>query len=429
MNDPIQTNARLGSLVLEDDVSRRNALTILFASFWTIGFVTFLNFMNPYIFALLGIPTEEQGSLAGLLVSLQEITQIAICGLIGAWSDRIGRRPIYVTAMFMLALGFTIYPMAASESQLIGLRILYAVGATACTVMLSTCQGEYITNKFRGRWLGFIGFVNALGIVVMISVFANLPQYFEKLGLSDSNALRASFWFCALLAVILAIILHFGLQAPQKKSAHAAINIFRQTVKGVTLVKQEPLLALSYLTAFASKGDLVIVTTFLSLWVTQAGIAVGMTPAEAVARAGMLYGIVAGCGLFWPFVIGQILDRVPRLVGIGFAFALAAIGYIAVAMVADPLGPMMFVAAILVGIGEVSAVISAGVLIGQVAPEGNKGTVFGTFGFSGSLGIVSLTFVGGQVFDAYGAYAPFLMMGAVNAIVVGVIVLFCYRMR
>jgi len=429
VNDPIQTNAHLGSLVLEQGVSRRNAVTILLASFWTIGFVTFLNFMNPYIFALLGIPTEEQGSLAGLLVSLQEITQLAICGFIGAWSDRVGRRPIYVTAMIMLAVGFTIYPMAASESQLIGLRILYAVGATACTVMLSTCQGEYITNKYRGRWLGFVGFTNALGIVVMISIFSKLPQFFGQMGVSDAYALRASFWVCAILAVILAVILYFGLQAPQRKSTSATVNVLRQTAKGVTLIKQEPLLGLSYLTAFASKGDLVIVTTFLSLWVTQAGIAVGMTPAEAVARAGMIYGIVAGCGLFWPFVIGQILDRVPRLVGIGIAFTLAAIGYIAVALVTDPLGPMMLVAAILVGIGEVSAVISAGVLIGQVAPEGNKGTVFGTFGFAGSLGIVTLTFIGGQVFDAYGADAPFLMMGTVNALVVGVIALFFYRMR
>ena len=115
--------------------------------------------------------------------------------------------------------------------------------------------------------------------------------------------------------------------------------------------------------------------------------------------------------------------------GIGIAFALASVGYFAVAMVTDPLGPMMLVAAILVGIGEVSAVISAGVLIGQVAPEGNKGTVFGTFGLAGSLGIVTLTFIGGQVFDAYGADAPFLMMGVVNAVVVGVVALFFYRTR
>ena len=409
--------ARLGPLVLERDVSRRNALTILFASFWTIGFVTFLNFMNPYVFALLGIPEEEQGSLAGLLVSLQEITQIAICGFIGAWSDRVGRRPIYVGAMVLLAVGFAAYPMASGEAQLIGLRIAYSIGATACTVMLTTCQGEYINDKYRGRWIGIVGFVNALGVVVMVAFFSKLPSYFGQMGLSDVNALRASFWVCSIAALLLAILLHFGLQAPNPGAKSATPNIFRQAAKGLTLVRQQPLLSLSYLTSYASKGDLVIVTTFLSLWVTQAGIAAGMSPAEAVARAGMIFGFVAGCGLVWPFVIGTMLDRVPRLVGIGISFVIASIGYLSVALIDDPLGPMMWVAAFLLGIGQASAIISAGVLIGQVAPEGYKGTVFGASNLAGSAGIVTLTFFGGLLFDAYGASSPFILVGVINALV------------
>lgn len=123
---------------------------------------------------------------------------------------------------------------------------------------------------------------------------------------------------------------------------------------------------------------------------------------------------------------GRWLAVVGVINALGIAFALASIGYVAVGLVTDPLGPVMYVAAILVGIGEVSAILGAGVLIGQVAPEGHKGTVFGTGGFAGSLGIITLTFAGGQVFDAYGAEAPFLMMGAVNALVVGVIVLFTF---
>ncbi|MYA31005.1 MAG: MFS transporter [Gammaproteobacteria bacterium] len=409
--------ARLGPLVLEQDVTRRNALTILFASFWTIGFVTFLNFMNPFLFALLGIPEEEQGSLAGLLVSLQEITQIAICGFIGAWSDRVGRRPIYVGAMVLLAVGFAVYPMASSEAQLIGLRIAYSIGATACTVMLTTCQGEYINDKYRGRWIGIVGFVNALGVVVMVAFFSKLPSYFGELGLSDANALRASFWVCSTAALLLAILLRFGLQAPNRGVKSSTHNVFRQAAKGMTLVKKYPLLGLAYLTSYASKGDLVIVTTFLSLWVTQAGIAAGMSPAEAVARAGMIFGFVAVCGLVWPFVIGAILDRVPRLVGIGISFVIASIGYGSVALIDDPLGPMMWVAAFLLGIGQASAIISAGVLIGQVAPEGYKGTVFGASNLAGSAGIVTLTFFGGLLFDAYGASSPFILVGAMNAFV------------
>lgn len=65
-----------------------------------------------------------------------------------------------------------------------------------------------------------------------------------------------------------------------------------------------------------------------------------------------------------------MLDRVPRLVGIGISFAIASVGYVSVALIDDPLGPMMWVAAFLLGIGQASAIVSAGVLIGQVAtPE------------------------------------------------------------
>ena len=166
-------------------------------------------------------------------------------------------------------------------------QVVYAIGATACTVMMSTCQGEYITDKCRGRWIGVVAIINALGVVVMIAVFSKLPAFFGQAGLSDINALRASFWVCSIAALLLAIVLHFGLQAPNRGATGATPNLFRQTAKGVTLVKRDPLLGLSYLTAFASKGDLVIVTTFLSLWVTQAGIAAGMSPAEAAACSGL----------------------------------------------------------------------------------------------------------------------------------------------
>ncbi|MCK6371588.1 MAG: MFS transporter, partial [Gammaproteobacteria bacterium] len=77
----------------------------------------------------------------------------------------------------------------------------------------------------------------------------------------------------------------------------------------------------------------------------------------------------------------------------------------------------MVLAAMVAGIGEASAVVSAGVLIGQEAPAAVRGTVIGTFGLSGALGIICLTYAGGQVFDDIGPGAPFVMMGAVNLLV------------
>jgi MFS family permease len=420
---------RLGPFLLAEDITRKNALSILFASFCTIGLVTFLNFMNPYLFEILGIPADRQGSLAGLLVALQEATQLAICGFIGAWSDRIGRRPVYVGALVTLAIGFALYPLAPDEYSLIALRIFYAVGATAATVMLSTCIGEYIDDSVRGRWVGASAVANALGIVAVVSGVSKLPRLFNQLGLDNVLALRVSFWLCAGALLLLALILHRGLQSPRAATTESRESLLSQALKGFTQAREDPKLALSYLTAFASKGDLVIMTTFISLWVTQAGVAAGMPLGDAIARAGMIFGITAGAALIWPLFMGQILDRVPRLVSIGFAFALASASYTCLALVDDALGRTMIYAAIFAGVGESSAVISAGTLIGQTAPARNRGVAFGTYSFAGSAGILILSYAGGLVFDAFGAGAPFLMMGTVNVVVAAVSWLLFLRLR
>jgi MFS family permease len=408
--------ARLGPFVLAEGVTPRNAATLMFASFCTIGSVTFLGFMTPYLFEVLQVPAGRQGSLSGLLVSLQEAVQIVIGALVGAWSDRIGRRPLFAGGLAMMAAGFAAYPLAGSEAVLVALRAFYAVGATAATVMLSTTVAEYIDERMRGRWMGTIGVCNGLGVVVMATVFSRLPLRFGALGLDDAAALRASFWVFAAGLLLLALLVHRRLRAPVPGDSGRA-SLLRQTARGLVVARESPRIALGYATAFASRGDLVIITTFISLWVVQAGTAAGLSLGQATARAGMVFGIAQGVALLWALAMGFILDRVPRLGGVSLAFGLGTLGYTMLGMVDDPLGRGMILAAIAAGIGEASAVVSAGVLIGQEAPAPARGVVIGTFGLCGSVGMICLTFLGGQVFDGVGPHAPFVMMGIVNGAV------------
>jgi MFS family permease len=115
--------------------------------------------------------------------------------------------------------------------------------------------------------------------------------------------------------------------------------------------------------------------------------------------------------------MGLLLDRLPRLLGVSLAFGLAAVGYLLIGIVEDPLGGLMLGAVIIAGIGEAGAVVSAGVLIGQEAPQGARGAVLGTFALSGAIGMVGLTFAGGQLYDRVGPGAPFVLMAIVNALV------------
>lgn len=405
---------RLGPYRLAPGIGPRNALTLFFVSFSIIGLVTWPTFANPYLFALLGIPADTQGELASVLVLLQEVVQILIGGFIGALSDRHGRRIVLTVGLLLMAVGYAVYPLAADTTQLLALRAFYAVGMTAATVMMSTSLADYSHNQTRGRWMGTAGVCNGLGTVVMATVLARLPELLVSRGYSQYDALVASFWVFAGYIVLLAGVARLGLARHRPVETHRRTSIWRQTMTGLTVARDNPRIALAYLTAFASRGDLVILTTFMSLWVVQAGLAAGMTPAAATGKAGMVFGLAQLVALGWSLAMGFILDRIPRLTGVVVAFGLAALGYGALGLVPDPLGPGMLPAAVLTGIGEASAVVAAGTFIGQEAPAANRGVVLGTFGVAGALGMLVLTLGGGQVYDQIGGGAPFAMMGMVN---------------
>jgi len=180
------------------------------------------------------------------------------------------------------------------------------------------------------------------------------------------------------------------------------------------VAKENPRIAVAYAAAFVGRGDLVIVTTFLSLWVVQYGNANGIETAESLKKAGILFAVVQGTSLLWSYFMGIIVDRTNRLTALALAVGIATVGYTGVGLLADPFATIAIPVAIILGIGEISVVIGAGALVGQDAPIQIRGTVIGVFSIMGSAGITFATLVGGIVFDRIGPTAPFLMMGVLN---------------
>jgi MFS family permease len=80
----------------------------------------------------------------------------------------------------------------------------------------------------------------------------------------------------------------------------------------------------------------------------------------------------------------------------------------------------MIPAAMLLGIGEISVLIAAGALLGEEAPLRIRGAVIGVFGLLGGVGILFATYIGGLVFDNIGRTAPFVMMGLLNFMLLGI---------
>ncbi|MDJ0929294.1 MAG: MFS transporter [Gammaproteobacteria bacterium] len=413
-HQPDPAGKRLWFYWLTPGISHGNALTLMFSGFSLISLFTFNSFVQPYLLQeVLLIPEENQGSLIGSLQFVQELVVILLVSFIGASSDRLGRRVVYVTGVCLLATGFVIYPLADTELQLFGVRIFYSLGFAAASVMLHICLAEYSQDATRGRWMGTIGVLNGSGVVLMALLLSRLPSWYVAAGFDSVEAIRLSYWTFAAYLFLLAVLLRVGLSP-------GTVNINRQdssievATRGFAEARKNPRILLAYAMAFASRGDLAVLTAFFSLWLVQKGNEMGLTAAEATVKAGMFFGLSQAAGLLWSFPIGFILDRLQRMTAMCVAFGLASVGYFALGQIDNPFGSAMLVACVLAGMGESSAVVAAGVLIGQEAPARSRGAVLGTFSLMGAFGIMLLTFTGGVVFDAIGQTAPFTMMAIIN---------------
>jgi len=382
--------------------------------------VTFLNFVQPYILEeVLRIPVEQQGTVTGYLNFMHEGTALILMGLVGALSDRIGRRAIIVTGFLVWMVGFIIFPTAASIEQLYVYRLVFAVGVAISSVMVITTMQDYPQDVSRGKWGGLNSFLTSFAILVVTLVLARLPGIYTEAGYTPQEAGRYTYWVGAVWALIAAIIFRFGFFGGRISDKAPAKSPLAGFADGIRAAAGNPRLALSYGSAFAARGDMLVVGVYYSLWFSVAAREQGIETAEALKMAGISLSALLLANVIWAPIFGIILDRINRVVGLCIAMALAAVGYFTLGSVDDPFNaPVMMTATFVLGVGEISAIVAGNALLGQEAPKDIRGASVGVFSLIGTAGILTATVCGGIVFDVFGPGAPFLMMSAVNVVIV-----------
>ena len=399
-------------------VSLGNMSTLLFGSFFGIAMMSFINACQPYLFTeVLKIPTEEQGPLAGNLTFYSELVVVATIGLIGAMSDKLGRRTIWAGAFILFSIGYVLYPMAQSVEQLTAFRLLFAVGLAMNTTMLPSVINDYAVEESRGRLISICFMLNGLGFILLLTPLRLLLPFFE--GLADGDAVTAAkywLWTPAAVCLIVSTVLLIGL----KRGAPAQLgkrDPMLATLKiGINAAKRIRV-TLAYVAAMVARGDMSVLSTFFVLWLTQQAIADGLPTLDASSYALKVYIFIQVFALLWLPVIGFILDRVDRVAGLAIAMALAGLGYMSLYFMDDPLGYQMWFCAVVIGMGEMSANLASLTLIGSEAPERGRGAVIGMFSLSGAIGILSIAKFGGMLSGVYGTIAPFVLVAIANLVV------------
>jgi MFS family permease len=398
--------ARIGFLEFAPGITRLNGWTFLYLNFMIMPIVSFLSFSQGYVLKeMVAADPAEIGRTTSYLVTMQELVALCLVGYAAALSDRFGRRPVYAFGVLVAGLGFALYGAAASVTELYVYRFIYAIGISFAGVMIAVTAADYPSEASRGKLAGISGFLS------------RLPSVFQGLGYSNAEAGKYMLWALAGLAVTTAVVMHLGLAGGTPTGRKERLSMLETLRIGLRQGSSNPRLVLCYAGAFVSRADLTLIATFVSLWLQEVARGEGLDGPAALLRAGLMTAIIQGVSLLWAPIAGILLDRFHRLACVVGSLLVAGVGYTLFGLQVDPFTPLGYFAAALVGMGQMSCILSSTALIGQESPINARGPVIGFASLAGNIGILATTFIGGFLFDRVAISAPIVLTGVANLLV------------
>ncbi len=408
---------KLGPFFLMPGITRINGVSYFLTAMIAVPMMAALSFLQPIMLRLVGVDRAVQGTLSGDLVFYQEIIVLVCTPFIGAAADKVGRRPLVMLGTALLGLGYAFYPFADSVFQMYAYRTVFGFGVAIVATSITIVNMDYVQDRSRGKWVALASLTQGIGIFVVSQLLRVLPARMAADGMAEADIAKYLFWGCTVTCAAVFLVATGGLNKGKPTEARERDSLLQLVAAGLRTARENSKVALAYGTAFAARGDVLVVGTFTFLWTQQAAEDMGLGMADGYKRGGMLVGVIQGAALLWAMVMGYILDKVNRVTGVIVAFTLAAVGYGSFGLMQDPFSNAILLPAILLGMGESSTIIAGNALIGQSAPAAVRGAVLGSFALCGALGILIATSLGGRVFDWFAPGAPFLQMGVINALV------------
>lgn len=415
LNAPEDTY-RLAGIGLSPGYRLRHALIYLYAAFCTIGLLAFVSFFQAYLLNVhLALPAGVQGRTVSALNFANELLALGLVAPLGALADKIGRRAVYAFGFLWLAAGFVLYPLASTVPQLLGCALFFSVGVAAIGTMLGTVLADTPAEASRGRLVGVAGFFQGLGAAVLVLALGALPARLVASGLDPRAAGTVTLWIAGALSAASAFVVFFGLRAGSPSAIAPASPLVRTLADGMAAARRNPRIWFACLLQFGSFGDRVVLGTFLTLRLQQAWLEHGVDMADAADRTRVPFAAAMAAGLVTAIVVGTLLDRFDRVkIGVA-AMALAAFAYLVCGFIDDPAhATLLIVVAVLLGVGQIAAIIAGQTLLGQEAPRDVRGAVFGLAGICASAGILFTNAVGGWLYDFVARGGPFFLLAGVN---------------
>jgi DHA1 family tetracycline resistance protein-like MFS transporter len=367
-------------------VSQRRALTfIVITVFLDFAGVGILIPVLPYL-----VRQFDQSALTvGVLAMSYSAAQFLVGPLLGALSDRVGRRPVLLVSVLGSALAYLAFGLARSLWVLFAARIID--GVTGANYTAAQAYVADITPPAdRGKRFGLLGAALGVGFIVGPGLGALL----STISLQAPAFGAAAFSFAA--ALFGAFVLPESLAVRQTAAwKWAAINPLRLIGEAA----RRPGLRAVFVAVFAVGIALSSLrTNFAVLTAVKFHLGPGSTGAF-LFYAGVISVIMQGG------VLRRIAGRWPSRSIAAVGLCIMAAGFVGLAVA--PAVWALWVALLFYGVGSALAMPMLTATISSAAPATEQGSVLGA-----SQAVQSLSFIvgplwAGRLFDVWGPAAPY----------------------
>lgn len=248
-----------------------------------------LNYLMPFVQPDLKLNNTEVGMLSSALSLTWALSGI----FIGAWSDRVGKKKIFIIgAGLAFSLCSVISGLATAFAMLLGARLLMGASEGAVMPISHSMVAEEVSPEHRGVAMGVAQNLgsNFLGSTVAAVI---LPVFAAAVGW------RSSFFLAGAPGLLFAILIWFFVKEPEKRPQQAGDRLtMAQAMKHKNMV-------LCVLIAIVLVSYLVCTWAFMPLYLTKAR---GMTP----QTEGWLMAALGLSATVGSFIVPAISDKVGR---------------------------------------------------------------------------------------------------------------------
>jgi MFS transporter, DHA1 family, tetracycline resistance protein len=299
----------------------------------------------------------------GLLFAAYSIAQLIAAPVLGALSDRFGRRPVLVFSLIGTVISFALLAVAQSLAMLFVARVIDGLSGGNITTARAYIADVTEPDE-RARAFGFLGAAFGMGFIVgpgLAGLFAQISY-------------TAPIWAAAAVTLIATGMAWFWLPETVHRGSAVAVSPWR----ALPAVLKRPHLRPLLVADFAYWCSFAVCTTTFALFASRR-FGFGVTQTGYVLAAFGVLGVIVQAALVG--AVSRMLG-VLRTLLVGLLFA--AIGW---ALVAGSTSVTIFLLALIpagIGVGLCNACIVT--LVSHSGTKDEQGTVQGAAGALESLG-------------------------------------------